>query len=116
MKRSLFLLVIVVTAHISFSQEKKQINIANPQDVQRRIDMLLNTNQYPPAPGTLDVGSLISLGTKIKRDTASCTLGALKKKKSKKYKPAYIVRYSIKADKIVAIDQPKKKKKRFILF
>ena len=86
------------------------------QEVQRRIDELLRTKQYPSPPANFESATLVSLGTVITGDTVINKLGMLKKKSKKKYKLAYNVRYSIKADKIVSIDLPKKKKKRFLVF
>lgn len=116
MKRFALLLLLVCTATVSFCQEKTVANPRSPKEVQRRIDELLRSKQYASAPDGFDLGVLSSRGTVIVKDTATNTLGKLKKKSKKKYKTAYLVRYSIGADKIVSIAPPKKKKKRFLLF
>lgn len=116
MKRFVLLLLLVGATVISFGQEKSGVNPRSPKEVQRRIDELLRNKQYASAPEGFDLGVLSSRGTVIVRDTATNTLGKLKKRSKKKYKTAYLVRYSIGADKIVSIAPPKKKKKKFLVF
>ncbi len=116
MKRFALLLLLVGAIVVSFGQEKSGVNPRSPREVQRRIDELLRSKQYASAPEGFDLGVLSSRGTVIVRDTATNTLGKLKKRSKKKYKTAYLVRYSIGVDKIVSIAPPKKKKKKFLVF
>ncbi len=117
MKRLPLLLSFIISAACSFAQEKgNAVQFHSSQEVQLRIDELIRTKQYPHTQANFEQANLVSLGTVITGDTVINKLGMLKKKSKKKYKLAYNLRYSIKADKIVSIDLPKKKKKRFLVF
>ncbi len=117
MKRLLLLLTFILCAACSFAQNKGgATQFRSSQEVQHRIDELIRTKQYPTTQPNFEPSALVSLGTIITGDTVINKLGMLKKKSKKKYKLAYNLKYSIKADKIVSIELPKKKKKRFLVF
>lgn len=117
MKCLTLLLSFIISATCSFAQDKGgTIKFRSSQEAQHRIDELIRTKQYPSTPSNFDPSILVSMGTNIKGDTVINKLGMLRKKSKKKYKTAYIVKYSMKADKIVSVELPKKKKKRFLLF
>jgi len=88
----------------SFSQQHRSgENEKTHPPVERRIEQLICVPKYQYILDKIEKDSLITLGTVIEKNMATCQIGKPDKKNKQGTDIVYTVLYNIKVDKIVSI-------------
>ncbi len=99
MKKYLFLLVFTACCAFSFARENKN---AHPP-IERRIEQLICDHKYQYILDRIEKDSLVTIGTVVEKNIATCQLGKPGQKNKDRYVVFYTIRYDIKEDKIISV-------------